>query len=320
MMYNICVIGVGTLGKRHLESLLNSKLELNVYCYDINKHALDDFKWDSVGNKNKFNMVTSFETLPREIDFALFAMTSKGRREMFDQLVNQCTVKNILFEKVLFQNIEDYEHVGRKLKELNIKAWVNCARRQMDSYQELRKKLEKAKEMRISISGSEWGLACNTIHQLDLVEFLSGSEETVIDKFSFPPEIAESKRRGFKEVYGTIIGHSGKCKCFSINCMKGSDVPIMVTISTDIGQYVIFEGKQKLISMSKTNGYDIVEEEFLMPYQSQMTQYVLEDILLLGKSRLSAFDVSSRLHLVFIEPLIKFFMKNGWENESCPIT
>ncbi len=320
MMYNICVIGVGTLGKRHLESLLNSKLELNVYCYDINKHALDDFKWDSVGNKNKFNMVTSFETLPREIDFALFAMTSKGRREMFDQLVNQCTVKNILFEKVLFQNIEDYEYVGRKLKELNIKAWVNCARRQMDSYQELRKKLEKAKEMRISISGSEWGLACNTIHQLDLVEFLSGSEETVIDRISFLPEIAESKRRGFKEVYGTIVGHSGKCKSFSINCMKGSDVPLMVTISTDIGQYVIFEGKQKLISMSNTDGYDIIEEEFSMPYQSQMTQYVLEDILLLGKSRLSTFDVSSRLHLVLIEPLIKFFMENGWENESCPIT
>lgn len=320
-VYNICVIGVGSLGKRHLESLLNSNFELNIYCYDINEHALDNFEGRDKYSNKKINMVTSFDEFPKNMDFALFAMTSKGRREMFDQLVNQCTVKNILFEKVLFQKVEDYEHVAQKLKELNIRAWVNCGRRQMDSYQELRKKLVSANEMCISISGSEWGLACNTIHYLDLVEFLSGSKETVIDKFNLLPEMAESKRMGFKEVYGRIEGHSGKCKTFSIDCMKSSDVStIMVTISTDIGHYVIFEGQQKLISIPKANGYKFVEEEFLIPYQSQMTQYVLEDILLSGVSKLATFDVSSRLHLQFIKPLIKFFKENGWENESCPIT
>lgn len=319
-MHNIVIIGVGALGKRHLSSILNSKLELSVYCYDINEHALDSFEWENTYNNKTLTMATSFNELPKTVDFALFAMTANGRREMFDQLIEHCSVKNILFEKVLFQKVEDYEHVSSKLQELNIKAWVNCARRQMDSYQDLRKQLEAAKEMRISISGSEWGLACNTIHQLDLIEFLSGSDKTIIDKFNLLPEIADSKRSGFKEVYGTIEGHSGRCKSFFINCMKGSDVPGMVTISTDIGQYVIFEGKQKVISMSKENSYDITEGEFVMPYQSQMTQFVMEDILLTGESRLAEFDVSSRLHLVFIEPLIKFFKENGWENESCPIT
>ena len=319
-MYNIVIIGVGALGKRHLQSIVNSKLDLDIYCYEINEHALDSFEWENTYNNKTINMVTSFDELLKKVDFALFAMTSKGRREMFDKLIDQCKVDNILFEKVLFQNVEDYTHVGQRLKELNIKAWVNCARRQMDSYQDLRKQLETSKEMRISISGSEWGLACNTIHQLDLIEFLSGSEETIIDRLNLLPEIADSKRKGFKEVYGSIEGHGGKCKSFSINCMKGSDVPSMVTISTDIGQYVIFEGKQKIISLSKENGYIITEGEFVMPYQSQMTQFVMEDILLTGESRLVKFDVSSRLHLVFIEPLIKFFKENGWENESCPIT
>ena len=319
-MYNIVIVGVGALGKRHLQSILSSKLELNIYCYDINEHALDGFEWTDEHNNKSLNLVTSFEELPSMVDFALFAMTSKGRREMFDQLVNKCTVKNILFEKVLFQNVEDYTHVGQKLKELNIKAWVNCARRQMDSYQDLRERLKTAKEMRISISGGEWGMACNAIHEIDLVEFLSGSNETVIDKFDLLPEIVESKRKGFKEVYGTIEGHSGKCKSFCINCMKGSDVPSMVTVSTDIGQYVIFEGKQKMMCMVKDCEYELIEKDFVMPYQSQMTQFVMEDILLTGESRLTKFDVSSRLHLVFIEPLINFFKENGWEHESCPIT
>jgi len=319
-MYNIAVIGVGALGKRHLSSILNSQLALTVYCYDINSHALDGFEWDSQYNNKTLKMVTSFEQLPNNVDFALFAMTSKGRREMFDQLVAMCSVKNILFEKVLFQKIEDYDYVRKKLQELGIKAWVNCARRQMDSYQELRNKLESAREIRISISGGEWGLACNAIHQIDMVEFLAGSSETYIEKMNLLPVIVDSKRPGFKEVYGTIEGHSGKCVHFSINCMKDTNVPSVVTISTDIGQFVIFESKQKIVFMDKDNNYELSESDFIMPYQSQMTQFVMENILLNGESRLATYEVSSRLHLEFIRPLIKFFEENGLEKELCPIT
>ena len=57
-----------------------------------------------------------------------------------------------------------------------------------------------------------------------------------------------------------------------------------------------------------------------MPYQSQMTQYVIEEILTNKTSRLTSFNDSSRLHLEFIRPLIKFFEKNGMETGICPIT
>ena len=319
-MYNVIILGVGALGKRHLSSILNSKLNMDVYCYDINEYALDGFEWENKYNNKTLTMVTSFEQLPNDIDFAIFAMTSKGRREMFDQLVDQCEVKNILFEKVLFQKIKDYDHVGKRLQELGIKAWVNCTRRQMDSYQNLRKKLQRAKKMRISISGGEWGLACNAIHLIDMIEFLSGSKDTSIDNTNLLPVIVDSTRPGFKEVYGVIEGHSGRCVQFSINCMKDAHILTMITISTDIGHYVIFEGKQKLVYMEKDNNYELSQTDFLMPYQSQMTQFVMEDILLNGESRLTTYEVSSRLHLEFIRPLIKFFENNGLEKELCPIT
>lgn len=320
MTYNVVIIGTGALGKRHLSSILNSELALDVYCYDINPHALDGFEWDNKFNNKTIKMATSFDEFPKEIDFALFAMISKGRREMFDSLVEKCVVKNVVFEKVLFQNVEDYGHVGKRLRELNINAWVNCARRQMDCYQNLKQRLSQVKEIRINISGGEWGLACNVIHEVDLVEFLSGANDTSIEKLDLLPLIAESKRPGFKEVYGTISGKSGRCTNFSINCMKGTDVPDILTISTDVGQFIILEGKRKLLSMTKENDYELIEEEFVLPYQSQMTQLVLEDVLLRGTSRLAEYDVSARLHLQFIEPLLKFFNDNGWEEKSCPIT
>ena len=75
-----------------------------------------------------------------------------------------------------------------------------------------------------------------------------------------------------------------------------------------------------MILMTEENRYELIEKDFDIPYQSQMTQYVMEDILLTGDSRLAKYDVSSRLHLEFIMPLMNFFRENGWEDESCPIT
>ena len=319
-VHRITTRWIGALGKRHLSSILNSELGFDVYCYDINPNALDNFEWSNQYNNKTLKMITSFDELPDSVDFALFAMTSTGRREVFDKLVEHVKVKNILFEKVLFQRIEDYSHVQIKLKELGIKAWVNCARRQMDCYQELRERLSSAKEMRIDISGGEWGLACNAVHEIDLVEFLAGSENTQVTELDLLPLIADSKRPGYKEVYGTVKGHSGKCTEFFINCMKDTNVQDVLTINTDIGQFIVFEGNRKLLSMTAENNYELKVEPFEILYQSQMTQFVLEDILLRGTSRLADFDTSARLHLQFIEPLVQFFNDHGWEEKSCPIT
>lgn len=309
MHYQIVIVGTGALGKRHLSSILDSEMALDVYCYDINPNALEGFEWEDLYHNKSLKMVPSFDGLPEQIDFAVFAMTSKGRREMFDRLVNATKVRNILFEKVLFQREEDYRHVGQRLKELDIHAWVNCARRQMDSYQNLRKELEDAKEMRIFISGGEWGLACNAIHELDLIEFLAGSNETVVDKLNLQPLIAESKRPGFKEVYGTISGSSGKCSEYIINCMEGNRTPSVTMISADIGQYIVLEEKGKMICMTAGTGYKLEERAFEMTYQSRMTQSVMEDILLRGVSRLTEYNESARLHLQLIRPLTDFFEK-----------
>ncbi len=320
MNFTIVIIGIGALGKRHLSSILNSELPLNVYCYDINQKALDEFEWHDVYHNKTLDMVSSLAEFPKQIDLAVFSMTSQGRRNMFDNLVAAADVKNILFEKVLFQTREDYEHVGNRLQKSGINAWVNCARRQMDCYQNLQRELAEAKEMRITISGGEWGLACNAIHEIDIIEFLADSKETVVEKVELLPEITESKRPGFKEVYGTVKGHSGKCKEFTINCMKNNNTPDIMLISSDIGQYIVIEGKKKMICMTAQNGYELEEKPFNMLYQSQMTQYVMEDILLRQASRLTCYEDSARLHLQFICPLIKFFEERGMEEGKCPIT
>ena len=318
--YTIVVLGVGALGKRHLSSLLNSSYALEVYCYDVNQNTLEGFSWQNMFENKTLATARKIEELPKTIDFAIFSMTAKGRRETFDQLVEHSDVKNILFEKVLFQSLKDYDYVGGRLKKLGIHAWVNCARRQMDCYQSLKEKLQNVSEMRITITGSEWGMACNAIHMLDLIAFLANSSDMVIKNMDLLPAIFDSKREGYKEVFGTIRGTCGKCTGFEITCLQGRQVGTAILISTNKMQYFIMETKNVMIEFPTRDetGYNV--SDFIIPYQSQMTQYVMEDILRDSQCKLTEYDESAKLHKLFIRPLIEFFNHNGVEGKTCPIT
>lgn len=313
-MVHIIVIGVGALGKRHLGSILESKMKKKVYCVDINEHALEGMEMTE-----DVSLYRSISEVPcTEFDFALFAMSSKGRREMYDELVRHATVKNIVFEKVLFQTVEDYYWVGKDMEARGISAWVNCARRQMESYQMLRQKLQGDKFLEFHVTGGNWGMACNSIHMLDLIAFLSQDSKMKVDKLKLEPKIIESKRQGYKEVNGVIFGSGERVRMFSISSVEEVNFPIQIEIITETARILVLESKGVLIE-KKHDGEEMVQE-FKMPYQSQMTQYVMEDILERQESRLTTFEESMRLHLMLIEPMIEYFEEHGMEEGKCPIT
>lgn len=318
--YNVAIIGVGMLGKRHLSSLLESELSMDIYCLDINKDALDGFTWTDPFQNKRLTMVSYVTDFPQQIDLAIFAMSSYKRREMFDELVGHVEVHNIIFEKVLFQKIEDYAHVGNVLREKNIQAWVNCARRQMSSYQKLCAEMDEASYIEIHVSGGEWGMACNAIHFLDMIQYLAHSKDTIISDLKLRSEIVDSKRMGYKEVYGRISGTCGKCQLFTITCIKDSSLPIRIDILTQDTRYVIDESKKRICISSKENNWGLESVDFDILYQSQMTKTVAEDILLQAHSNLTSFDESADLHVKLLKPLIEFFEQNGMEKGICPIT
>ncbi len=171
-MYNIAIIGLGKLGKRHLQSVLESELPLNIYCMDVNEYALKDFTWENRFNNKEIFFKTNMDNFPDNIDLAILSLSSKQRREVFEELIKISAVKNVIFEKVLFQKIEDYEVVESILKEKKINAYVNCSRREMKIYQDLKADMDECEFFDVQITGAEWGLGCNCIHMLDLIDYL----------------------------------------------------------------------------------------------------------------------------------------------------
>lgn len=316
-MYNLVIIGVGALGKRHLESVLKSEMPFQVYVVDSNKEAVDaavalDEK-RVIGGQD-------VDILPEKIDVAVIATSSAVRRMVFEQMISKSEVKNIIFEKVLFQRKEDYFAVEKQLQKRGIKAWVNCARREQNSYIDLKKIVDKSKYFTFQLSGGNWGLGCNGIHMLDLVQFLSGSRDCRMESMNLLPVVEESKRKGYKEIYGSVAGNCGKCLSFVITCMKDSTLPMQLELAGDNFRARIMEGSQKMVLQCADNEWTPEDYEFPMRYQSQLTQKVVESILEKGQCNLPEYEEAMQLHLLYIEPLMKFFEEQGLEAGLCPIT
>lgn len=320
-MESIAVIGVGALGKRHLQSLTELDRDVKLYGVESNPETIrlleEEFNQQ---NKVSVTFVQEIESLPTELDFVVIATSSNVRRMLFEKLTDHATVRNILFEKVLFQKVEDYSFVAKRLKERNIKAWVNCARREFDSYHELKAIVGMCKYFTFSAIGGQWGMGCNGIHMLDLIEFLAGEQETNIDISKVFPKIADSKRKGFYEFFGTITGDCGCCNVFQLTCLEDTAMPFMIEVAGDKVRAIINEGKQEIYIAKENNGWVWEKKAFPIKYQSQLTKLVAEAVLENGDCRLATYDDSEKLHLKFIEPLIGFFEEQGMEEGLCPIT
>ncbi len=315
-MKNIAIIGVGALGKRHLQSMMELKEAYSIFAVEVNEEAVQALMKEFPQVK----FLLSVRDLPAEIEAVVIATNSNIRRRVFDELISNSKVSNILFEKVLFQKEEDYYYVQEKIRELGIKAWVNCARREWDSYKAFKEEMDQAKEIHLNAIGGKWGIGSSGIHILDLIEYLSGHEIEEIRTDKLDKGIEESKRKGFYEFFGTITGKAGKCKNFNITCIKESTLPFCIEITTESKRYIIDEVHGFMLESNVDPQIEWGRKDFKQVYQSQMTGRVLKSIIDKGTCNLSDFDTSVKLHLKLIRSLTTFFNLNGWEEESCPIT
>ncbi|SCY45012.1 Predicted dehydrogenase [Pseudobutyrivibrio sp. AR14] len=317
-MYKIVVIGIGNLGKRHVQSLLKSEFDMEIYCtdpVDSNFNEIKAMESECMGTKKVF-YTNSIDELPKEIDFAIIATSSFVRRNVFEELVEHRVVRNLIFEKVLFPKISDYKDVYKLLNEKKINAWVNCARREWESWQEVKKEIDGEDIVSLDISGTEWGLACNGIHMLDLARYFDATIN--VEYVSFD-SIINSKRKGYKELYGKIIGSGTRCKHLAISCYCGKKIDCIFKIQTDKRIIIVNEkmGIKQIISIENN---DVVTKEFKVEYQSCLTQKSVKNIFDEGITGLPTYVESMDEHIQLLEPMIDFFEKNGGEKGICPIT
>lgn len=319
---NIAVIGVGGIGFWHLYSLATKCSNMNIEVVDISDQALHRAKEQLHPYKNNIRFFKSIAKLSEIIDVAIIATTAQVRRQVIEELLQQKDVKYLILEKVLFQKIEDYYVVEQLLEKNNVKAWVNCPLRTYPFFQQLRKKLRNSQKMDYFFSSAHLGIACNTIHHIDLLAFLCKQTDFTFDTSHLDKEIISSRRPGFIEFIGTFLGETKEGSLLKVTSYtKDAKRPQTYQINCEDFFCFINVDEQKYFLLERENNWAMQQGAFPKILQSQLTSHIVKEILTKGNSQLTPYNESMKLHLGMIEAFLDFYNRyHDEEGDLCPIT
>ena len=315
---NICIIGAGNLGSRHLQALSKVKIPLNIFVIDPSSLSLKIAKerYNQMNiQKVKHNVIYSKEIsiLPKSIDLSIIATNSDVRRRVVEYLLLVSRVKYMILEKLLFQGPDDYLKVGKLLKANKCKAWVNCPRRIMPFYRDL-KKLYQKEIINYSVTGSKYGLVTSSIHFIDFIAFLTGCYHYTVDIKHLDRKPIKSKRKGFLELNGTLSVYFKDGSIGKFTCFNNGEMPPVIEIYSSNYNIISKESENRVFFRSTDTKWQWKEKDLPMPFQSELTNLVAEEILLKKTCNLTPYELSSKLHLTLLNSLLEH-LKNNYKSK-----
>jgi hypothetical protein len=325
-MKNIVIIGAGQLGSRHLQALANCGNEYQITVIDPNQDSLSvaESRYNEVKLpiSPKADFFTQMDALPKEIFAVIIATNSLIRRKVVEQLLQKSSVQYLVLEKFLFPSLEDYGAVETLLKEKGVKAFVNTPRRQFDYYNSLKQQLTSP--FSIEINGVAWGLACNSVHYIDLLSYLGDDDGIESIRLISDDKIYESKRNGYIEFCGTMIVTSKNGNIAKLTCYAEGNRPLLLSISDSQSTYIIKEsGNTSIISFTNEDGKVVQKESAIeVPRQSQLSNLIIKELDESGVCTLPSYSVSAQLHIMVLQCFLHEYrsLKNDINIHVCPIT
>lgn len=322
---NVLIVGAGQLGSRHLQGASQVKTKINLLVVDkspssiknaIKRYGEMDFN-PSIKNISYFNDLNEIRV--NEIDLAIVATTADIRANIIVALNNQFAIKKIILEKILFQKESDYWLINNLIKINKITAWVNHPRRSFPFYKKLKKELELHNKYKMKVTGGSWGLACNGLHFIELISYLTERKELNLDTSHLESFLLESKRKGFYEVMGTIKGKIGEVD-IELNCDQG-DSPIEIEINSEFENLYIYESHNKIINKNLKSNKINYKSKKILYNQSEITGVLIDSILNESKCDLPYFEDVMEQHLLFTKKIMQHINKHSTkEFDYCPIT
>jgi hypothetical protein len=317
MSFNVLLVGAGQLGSRYLQGLSQVKYHLNIYVVDpkLNALALARSRFFEI-NQNAQNHYILFESnlnsIPPNIDLAIISTTAVVRLPLVKNIAeNEISVAYWVLEKILTQSTEDLDQLISALQESSA-AWVNTPRRMMPWYQNIRNSLPEAKPCQAFLELP--GLACNSVHFLDLIAWLTTEKLVSVDTSELGSCWIKSKRSGFFEITGLL---KAKFSGGSELILKSSndEEPSILSITTSEGEWLVDEVKGKALGPCGTTILGRCE------YQSEITERLVDSILKTKNCELPSLEESSQIHRMMLNAFLENWnCVNRCNDTSVPIT
>ncbi|MDC1318303.1 hypothetical protein N8Z61_02845 [Candidatus Thioglobus sp.] len=271
--------------------------------------------------RHKFQInLRDIDNIECDIDIAIISSTALSRAMLTKTLLSNTKVKNIIFEKFLFQNRADYKEIQDLLKFKKINAWVNQWMSSSLAFNEMNNWFGNDLQ-EIKIDGRNWGMCCNSVHYLEYFDYISSRQGLLISNSNIDSKVLNSKRNNYFELTGTLTvkSKSGMKMILTSQNLKNDGV---VNIS--------MRGKSKTLDASfsgntiKCKYYDELAGEnckqYEIPFHSQTTGNIVEEIFYNESCSLPTFNQSVRQHLILFDCFKIIFKQQLQLINKCPIT
>ena len=232
-MKHVTLVGCGNIGFRHLQALGAMSVAPQVALTVVEPFAGHHDRIASELDRAMFgqhDLVTALPAARKDIDLAVLATNADVRRTVTDALLDTHNVAAIIFEKILFQRIADIDAVEARLD--RIRAHVNCGRRGFPGYHALRRDIAGQGPANVTVTGTNYALASNAIHLIDIAAYLNDSPVVSIDSHDLDPKIESSKRAGYVEVFGTLHATLANGAKVALTCLRGDGLLLDITVAT----------------------------------------------------------------------------------------
>ena len=326
-MLRIALIGCGKIGSRHLQSLIKLKSETKIFIVDPNKTSLNvslslienDLKKTQ---KKYIEICSSINEIKEPIDFAIIASDSKPRFKILKTLLKKHKPKYLILEKLLFTKDEEFSEALNLVKKAKINAWVNQWMSAEPSFRDLCNHFKFSDVKDITVKGDNWGLCCNSVHYLEMFDFLCNRNELKVKKYEFE-KVFFSKRQGYLEISGKIEiesenGSKLKLASNDAGILEGEE--ILISIKTNnVKAECIFTMDTLIVEVEK-NG-EKINKKYNLILQSDYTHRIIEEIIKSGSCNLPCLERAIYHHKLFY-PLFRdlFSEKRVDLSEGLPIT
>jgi hypothetical protein len=131
------------------------------------------------------------------------------------------------------------------------------------------------------------------------------------------PGVLQSKRPGFVEFSGCLRGSIGSAG-FQLTSIAGSKKRHLISLHASKSNSVFIDEARGELWKHTSNAAEL--ERFSLPYQSQMTGPLAEQILGTGSCPLTPYAESTTLHIPLLKAFGRHLAGSAVNGDCCPIT
>ncbi len=300
MSKKVVIVGAGSIGSRHLQAIKKAKISIEIYVLDISKKSLKvaETRYKSIKKNDyvkKIIFTNKTSDLPQDIFLLVSATSASSRFNSTKSILDLCNVKNIIFEKFLFLKIIEYNKMSKLLKNKRINAWTNCNYQVIPFFK--KNKYFNSDKLTMFVHGGDWAFASSAIHFIELFCYLTNNK---ISKMKFDlknEQILPSKRNKYHEFGGLITAETQKGDTLLIESKKESKKPLYIDLSNNNFLFRL-EVSKRTAHMTNFSNQNLFTKKFHIkfPFQSDLTNLYLKDIINKGDCGLPKYEDSSLNH------------------------